>query len=112
MPQRFVETFIGVHTADAERVEINYSNETLFLSYIDWQEQPQTAEFRDTLAFRWQEHDDVTTPREDTTFQVLESSWLASQVADIPGREEFVHYKLCFNACGVLDIICKEIQKP
>ena len=112
MPQHFVETFVGVQPADAEQIEVSYSRETLVLRYIDWREEPQSVEFPETLAFRWQEQDDVATPRDDMTYQVMNSQWLASQVSGMPGSDGYVHYKLCFNACGVLDIICKEIQKP
>lgn len=111
MSEHFLETFVGVHTADAEEVEISYSDGTLVLRYVDWKEEAQSANFPDTLAFRWQETDDVTTPRDDTTYKVANSSWLASQISGIPAQNEYVHYKLSFNACGVLDIICKEIQK-
>jgi len=110
MSEYFVETYVGVHTADAEKVEVSYSNDTLVLRYVDWHEEPKFVEFKETLAFRWQELDDVTTPRDDMTYQVKNSQWLASQVSGIPARDGFAHYKLCFNACGVLDILCKAVS--
>lgn len=91
MSEHFLETFVGVHTADAEEVEISYSDGTLVLRYVDWKEEAQSANFPDTLAFRWQETDDVTTPRDDTTYKVANSSWLASQISGIPAQNEYVH---------------------
>ena len=109
MSQNFLPKYIGIHSADAERVSLIYRDQELKVSYIDWQEQPQTVVLGKVFAFNWQERDLDSTPRDDTTFQVVESTWLREQTSGIPGTESFVHYKIMFNACGVLDVICNEI---
>jgi len=109
MIDAFLPVFIGPHTADAEQVQIAFSMGSLVLQFVDYKEEHCRFEFHDTLAFRWQERDDAETPRDDTTYRVIGSRWLREQVADIPNREAYAHYKLCFNACGVLDLLCREI---
>ena len=106
MTQSFEETFIGIHSADAERVSLSYQDEDLTVSYIDWQEQERRIVLKRVFAFRWQERDSDSPPRDDTTYRVIQSEWLREQTHGVPGAEEFQHFKVLFNACGVLDVIC------
>ena len=112
MQEQFVEKYLGVHTADAERVEIAFANGNLQVRYLDWQEQPRELVMPQTLAFRWQDDEDGSAPRDDTTYEVTGSTWLKTQLersAPSDG-DRFRHYKLCFNACGTLDVICHAIE--
>jgi hypothetical protein len=109
MLDQFVETYLGIHTADAEQIELSFANGTLLVRYVDWQEQRREQALPETLAFRWQEYDDNAPPRDDTTYEVRQSAWLEAQVHGIPNNDRFRHYKLCFNACGVLDVLCQEV---
>ena len=100
---------LGLNTADAEQVGIAFVNGALVLDFVDWQERPQTRTFQDVLAFRWQEFDERDI-RDDTTYEVMESAWLIRQAelqAVPPG--DYAHYMVCFNACGVLDILCRRL---
>ena len=103
---KFVQVDIGLHTADAEEVAVQFSSGDLVLTFVDWQEQPRRKVFSDVLAFRWQEFDEEDI-RDDVVYEVKDSDWLARQ-ARLQGVETdgYVHYKLCFNACGTLDVIC------
>jgi hypothetical protein len=58
------------------------------LSFKDWQEQPRSITFRYVIAYRWQELDDAV-PRDDTTFEALESPWLECQakLQAVPAHE-------------------------
>ncbi|MBL8397952.1 MAG: hypothetical protein JNL84_07390 [Candidatus Accumulibacter sp.] len=76
MAQNFVPKYIGIHSADAERVSLVYQDQELKVSYIDWQEQPETVVLGEVFAFKWQERDLDSAPRDVTTFQVIESTWL------------------------------------
>jgi hypothetical protein len=107
---RYVEANLGVSTADAERVVTRFENGDLHLSFVDWQEQPRSIMFCDVLAYRWQELDDAV-PRDDTTFEALESPWLERQakLQAVPVNE-YAHYVLCFNACGVLDVLARRFS--
>ena len=78
------------------------------MKFTDWQEQPRSHRFAATIAFRWDDELDTSEIRDDACYIVEPSSWLQRQ-ADLANEpaERFVHYKLCFNACGVLDVICR-----
>lgn len=101
-----VQVDIGVHTADAEEVAIQFSGGDLVLTFIDWMEQPRRAVFKDVLGFRWQEFDEEGI-RDDVVYEMKDSDWLAHQCR-LQGvaSDGYVHYKLCFNACGSLDVLC------
>lgn len=108
----FVQVDIGVRTADAEKVAVQFSSGDLVLTFVDWREQPRRAVFTDVLAFRWQEFDEQGI-RDDVVYEVEQSDWLArqTQLQGVPGAG-YVHYKLCFNACGTLDVLCKRVGGP
>ncbi len=102
-----VQVDIGVHTADAEDVAVQFSSGDLVLTCVDWQEQPRRTVFVDVLAFRWQEFDEEGI-RDDVVYEVHDSDWLARQAKlQAVEVEAYVHYKLCFNACGTLDVLCR-----
>ena len=106
---RYVEASLGVSTADAEQVALRFENGDLHVSFVDWKAQPRSLTFREVLAHRWQELDDQV-PRDDTTFEAVDSPWLARQ-AELQGvsKEGDAHYVLCFNACGVLDVLARRL---
>jgi hypothetical protein len=106
----FAEIDLGVSTADAEDVAVQFSRGELVLTFVDWKEQRRRLAFADVLAFRWQELDDET-PRDDVAYEVRDSSWLARQAKlQAVEPESYVHYKLCFNACGSLDVLCRGVE--
>ena len=99
------ETNIGVSSADAESVQLLYQFGDLVVRYIDWKEQEREHKFFDVLAFRWQEFEDLE-PRNDATYEVLNSNWLISQAkAQEAAPSDYVHHRVCFNGNGVLDVI-------
>jgi hypothetical protein len=102
---RYVEVDLGVSTADAEKVDVHFGDGDLVLTFVDWQDAPRRLVFREVLAFRWQDFDE-TGIRDDTTYEVVESEWLARQ-AELQGvsMENYAHYKLCFNVLGTLDVL-------
>ena len=112
MSEQFIERYLGVQTADAERVELVFSDNSLRVRFVDWQELPRELVLPETLAFRWQEYDCDGAPRDDVTYEVVGSAWLAAQLppAELPLSKHLRHYKLCFNACGSLDVICRVVD--
>ena len=108
--EQFQQINLGVTTADAENVELLFTGGSLSVRYVDWQEKPREAIFKETIAFSWQEQDSTGMPRNDVTYEVSNSEWFARQVSDQPNAARFHQYRLCFNACGVLDVICAEIE--
>ena len=107
---RYVEANLGVSTADAEQVALRLEKGDLHVSFVDGKEQPRSVTFREVLAHRWQELDDAV-PRDDTTFEAVDSPWLARQ-AHLQGvpAEGYAHYILCFNACGALDVLARRLS--
>lgn len=63
MPEQYVEKYLGIHTADAERVELTYSGDSLCARFVDDQHIPRELLLADTFALRWQEYDDDGAPR-------------------------------------------------
>lgn len=107
---RYQNCDLGVSTADADKVAIHFDCGDLRLSFNDWQDQCRTVVFRDVLAFRWQELDDPV-PRDDATFEAIESTWLDHQARlQSVSPEQFRHYVLCFNGCGALDVLASQVS--
>jgi hypothetical protein len=105
----YVRRNLGIHTADGERVRITFDG-NLVVSFVDWHEEPRELTLCDVLAFRWQELDDPAVPRDDETYEVVDSGWLARQAElHAVSAADFAHYMLCFNACGVLDVLCRRL---
>ena len=105
----YIKTHLGFSTADANQVSLQYENGDLILSFVDWQEQCQSARFENAIAFRWQDPG-LSAPREDETFEVVGSPWLEEQTR-FQGvlSSEYAHYVLCFNACGTLDVVARRL---
>jgi hypothetical protein len=103
-----IETNLGWSVADGEGVEVHTERGDLVLRFVDWREHPVEHVFVDTLGFRWAGRPSVEVPRDDMSYEVVGSAWLANEAADEPcPAEELVHYVLCFNACGVLEVVCR-----
>jgi len=98
---------LGFSTADAEDVAMVFDRAELQLTFRDWSEETVKHTFNDVLAFKWDGGLSIDTIRDDTCYEVIDSSWLEEQ-ARLQGENQtrLTHYKLCFNACGVLDVLC------
>lgn len=105
---RYVHCELGVNTADADRVTIQFDGGDLRLAFVDWQERPRTVMFRNVLAFRWQESE-APLPAESGTFEAMDSPWLnrQAQLQSVP-PDHFSHYVVCFNASGTLDVLASQ----
>jgi hypothetical protein len=71
---------LGFSVADGEKVELLLSESDLVLRFLDWRATRVEYRFIDVLAFRWSARSTVETPRDDSTYEVLESSWLLDEV--------------------------------
>jgi hypothetical protein len=108
--KNYIEVDLGISTADAESVELRFINADLHLSFIDWRDLPRQLVFRNVLAFRWQEFDENDI-RNDAAYEVTESEWLARQAdLQLVSSTEYAHYKLCFNAIGMLDVLASRAK--
>jgi hypothetical protein len=105
---KVVPTNLGFSVADGEGVDLSLIEGDLLLRFTDWRERPVEHCFREVLAFRWSARSTVETPRDDETYEVLESPWLLEEVrCEGFQPEEFVHDVLCFNAAKVLEVISR-----
>ncbi len=101
-------------TADAENPEIFFFNgTTLWLKFFDWREQVFRIEFSAIVAFSWnQEEVDHKEMSDDCVYEVQNSNWLKKhkEIGTVWNIENYKHYKFCFNAYGILDVIFEEMK--
>ena len=106
---------MGFSVSDAEDPKFKYDGENLKVSFIDWREQQIDLLCSDVIALRWQraEYQIDESDRYDSTCIVHNSKWLKAhndQHETWPNAQ-FNHYKLNFNAAGILELICTKIIK-
>src|SRR5262245_15018822 len=106
---------LGFSVADGERVEVSYAGQTLRVSFINWQEKTVSFLCNDTLAFRWQEAEYTISDQEryDSVYEIIDSAWLRQHEEQHITWESstFHHYKLNFNAAGILEMICSKVER-
>jgi hypothetical protein len=106
---------LGFSVADGENIKVSYENQALRVSFVDWQEKPITFLCHDTVAFRWQEAEYILSDKErdDSPYKIIDSAWLRLHEEQSMTWEgpTFHHYKLNFNAAGILEMICSRIER-
>ena len=104
---------LGFSAADGEHVDVSFANGDVALRFVDWREQAVETRFLEALAFRWASRPSVETPRDDSTYEVVDSVWLLDEVRlESPANpQDFAHYVLCFNAAKVLEIVCRRVTR-
>lgn len=103
---------LGFSTADGEQLELRFVGGDIQFSFVDWRELPVRFTAIDVRAFSWLEEFDVPSIRNDVTYEVSESN-LIQKYCDwnvISTKDGYRHFKLCFNAAGVFDVVCKTIK--
>lgn len=102
---------LGFVTADGERTEFHFVGGDIQFSFVDMREQTVRFTASDVRAFSWLEGLDVPGIRDDVTYEVLDSELIRKYCAWNVLRPEdgYRHFKLCFNAVGVFDVLCKSI---
>ena len=108
---KYVAIDLGFSTADGERPELQFVDGDIRFSFVDWQERQVRFTALDVRAFSWLEELDVPGIRDDLAYEVIDSdliqqycSWSLMSLAD-----GYRHFKLCFNASGIFDVVCKNI---
>jgi hypothetical protein len=106
MAESFVTLAAGFSTADADRPDITFAQGELLVKFKDWREQPVALRFPDAVAFRWQNEAALpASVRDDTPYEVIDSTWIAELRSFNALPPEPHHYLLCFNAAGVLNVV-------
>lgn len=104
-----VSAELGFQVADGEDVSLSFDAGDLVLRFKDWREQDIQHRFVEALAFRWASRPTLPTPRDDSTYEVRDSTWLREEMrheGDTPSSD-FAHRVLCFNASKVLEVISR-----
>ena len=109
MPETFEPLHESFSTADAEAPGLVFEQGSLHVRFRDWQARDVNITFRDSVAFSWDEGDAAVSNdhRDDVSYIVVGSDWVTRHLdgGSIMVKERYRHYKLCFNAIGVLQVI-------
>lgn len=106
--QRAVLLNSEIHTADAEQPRFEFGQGRVDLDFVDWQENPVKVRFEDVVAVRWQDAGSGgPEERDDCVYEIVDSEWLGLHLEQQVAEPDHRHVRLCFNACGVFDVICK-----
>jgi hypothetical protein len=101
-------------TADAECPHIVSEDGCLKVTFRDWREQLVTLLFHEVVAFSWDDGDAEidSNHRDDCSYIVHESQWLARHraKATVMPSDDHRHFKLCFNAVGVLQVLSSRLK--
>ena len=113
MDEQYIPLKDAIHTADAENPRLVFANGEMIFRYTDWQEIEREIKFFDVVGYKWQDEVEIGFPeRDDMPYQVKESKWIEElkNLHVIDSNDEYKHYKLCFNACGVLDVVFRKLE--
>ena len=114
MPESFEPLSVPFSTADSGSPVLTYKQGQLHVSFLDWREQEVVLTFRDVAAFSWDDGEAslVAAHRDDASYTVSGSDWLKRHidVGTIKSGEGYSHFKLCFNAAGVLQVISTGLE--
>jgi hypothetical protein len=103
----------GFSVADATYPTFRLRDGEVVLEFTDWRDRPVRIRFTNAAGVRWQELDSAgPEERDDAVFEIIESIWLAEYLrkgARTPA-DDLRHYRLCFNAAGVLDVLATSMK--
>jgi len=106
---------LGFSVADAEDITFKFDGSDLILQFNDWQEKKVVVKCLNTLGFKFQnaEYEISSSERFDSCHIVHHSKWLEEHIkqGETWGNESWSHYKLNFNASGIVEILCSQLIK-
>ena len=108
-----IKANLGFSTADAEEVQFSYDNQNVILKFIDMHEIPHIIKINNAIAVKWQEADSLgPEERDDMAYEIKNSNWLNLHLEQniVPHNKGYKHYKLCFNAAGIFEVLCTEVK--
>jgi hypothetical protein len=101
-------------TGDAVYPHIELERGCLQVTFKDWREKTVTLLFHDVVAFSWDDGDAAlnASHRDDCCYIVHESPWVVRhrEVGTLTPSEHRRHFKLCFTAAGVLQVLASTLE--
>jgi hypothetical protein len=111
---RYEPLNMSFSTADAEYPRIKLEDGCARVAYRNWQEKSVVLLFHDVVAISWDEGEAALCAehRDDCGYIVHDSPWLARHRAaeTITLTEDRQHFKLAFNAVGVLQVLASALE--
>ena len=106
---------LGFSVADAEGIKFRFDGENLYLEFTDWQEESAIVRFENTIGYRYQLAEYSTCDNEsyDSVHIIKNSDWLKTHREQNEAWDDvqWYHYKLNFNAGGVIEVLCTKAVK-
>ena len=106
---------LGFSVADAEDIAFKFDGSDLLVEFTDWQETRITIKCENTLGIKFQnaEYELSELERFDSCHIVHDSDWVREHLkqGEAWSGENWCHYKLNFNAVGVMEILCAKLAK-
>jgi hypothetical protein len=111
---RYEPLKMSFSTGDAEHPRITLDDGCARVAYRNWQEKSVVLLFHDVVAISWDEGEAAQCGehRNDCGYIVHDSPWLARhrEVQTIMSKDEHRHFKLAFNAVGVLQVLASALE--
>jgi len=106
---------LGFSVADAEDITFKFDGADLVLEFNDWQENHVSIKCENTLGFRFQnaEYELSDSERFDSCHIIHDSQWVKEHLkqGEAWENETWCHYKLNFNAAGIVEVLCSNLVK-
>jgi hypothetical protein len=114
MPESFEPLSVPFSTAEAERPVLTFWDGQLRVRFFNWWEREVILNFQGVVAFSWDDGDACWSDahRDDSSYTVAGSEWIQRHldVGTIMAGDGHRHYKLCFNAVGILQVISTGVE--
>lgn len=112
MAETLVKQNFEFSTTDAENIEVFFFGVTdLVVKFEDYQNESWRIKFSEVVSFSWN-LEELIYPEIDDEFvyEVKESALISHYKLKGEPTEKLKHYKLCFNAYGILDVVFEEMK--
>lgn len=104
----------GFSIADGEHVSYLYDGEFLSFQFTDWTEETIVVRCSSVIGFKyqWATGECLADERFDSTHLIHNSRWLLEHQKQGEGSKDqgWRHFKLNFNAAGVMEVLCKKME--
>lgn len=115
MSQNIEIVDLGFSVADAEDITFKFDGADLVLEFSDWQGNHIMIKCENTLGFKFQnaEYELSESERFDSCHIVKDSDWVKEHLrqGEAWKGENWLHFKLNFNAAGIVEVLCSKLAQ-